>query len=1303
MPKKPSLLRWYRTYHPVLRRSHISNWVLSCIAIALATASPARAMAVFDEYALLARAHFNIKNITSDEVKLIKSVRYGYYNGGQYVPPRSGDPMASPMFVKAKIRIGVLDWLLSDPKALAYLRLSGLQLNDVDFTGGLNLDSLTIPHPIIFNDCNIQYLSISGCHFNALSFIGSQVSYLDIRYTTIDESLELSDNFVSESGVYLYEVQIGHDLNCHGGIFHKGGLQCTGLRVEKDLHFEAPFQSEGPVSLQGAQIGGNLYADGGHFKSDVMALILDDSKIAENVSMRNGFAAGGLVSFVDARVGGAFLIGNAKFTGKELSLNCYRAIIDKEVEIRDNTVFEGSVSFNGADVQGDCSLRDTKLSFNKRCFDATGAIIAGNFWMSDGVSANGEVCLSRAKITLDAIFSNFSSQAEASSMDLSWIYTGQSIFMDEHFSAAGSINLYGASISADLDCRGGHFNALKSSLSANNSKISGNVWLTNNDDDIAQPFLGKGLVSFYAAQIGGDLSCRDAKLNGIDASFDCTNAKIGGSVFFNNHFSALGTVTLYAANIEKDLICTGGEFRCVKTAIEATLTKVGKDVLMDNQFVALGNVSARGLTVGNDLACSGGQFLGAPKSFELQNAKIGGSAYLNKTIEDPENLKAFKAAGFVSLEGSKIGGELTFYGGTFESLDVSSSTIGNDFYLDTHFTASGLVDIDGTAIGGSLFCSGATFGGSPVSLDASKTKVAGNVHFSVKKEDDGSRIRFQAKGLLNLNDAKIDGGLFCQGSELLSKDSSIDFSSASIAKNVRFDDDFIAAGKVEMADVQISGDLIVAHCTLNAPLTAFDASRARIGGDLYVGAAPDTPVLSSGFLAASKVLLTNAKVEGQVYFGQVELRDVNIALDCTGLEVGHEIHVDGPLTAVGSLVINDVTCSRNFIFENVQLLGALNALSLSRATLGGDLDFGKRFSAVGRVDLSNTTVAGELDLSGAQLSCSGIALEATGIRVGKNLYLRKDFNAKGAVILTRASVDGNIDCTGGRFFGRKGYPALSLSRATVLEDVLLQNQFEADGPVDLSYATISKRLVHRNALEPEKSFLNFNSAHVTAFFEDANSWPAAKHLTIDNFEYDSLKYDADYLGSELAWLKLQPDNIFLPQPYEHLADTLRKMGWPEDATKVTIAKNQVHAGYVDFPGTSWLWYNGIGKAIGFGYDPFPAICFGIAMIILGAGLAKFGHYKRVMLKRSDFRTQNEDRPATPRFNSLIYSLESFVPLVNLGMRDTWIFDAGSGDAKKVSSKMKLGGVLRYYFWIHTLSGWAVSTLMLGWFTGLVKT
>ena len=85
-------------------------------------------------------------------------------------------------------------------------------------------------------------------------------------------------------------------------------------------------------------------------------------------------------------------------------------------------------------------------------------------------------------------------------------------------------------------------------------------------------------------------------------------------------------------------------------------------------------------------------------------------------------------------------------------------------------------------------------------------------------------------------------------------------------------------------------------------------------------------------------------------------------------------------------------------------------------------------------------------------------------------------------------------------------------------------------------------------------------------------------------------------------------------------------------------------------------------------------------------------------------------PTYPRFNALVYSLDVFLPFVDLNQVCYWI--PGEMRTKPRKSRnclmhigpysVKWSSVLHGYLWFQTLAGWTLCTLLAAAVTGIVQ-
>jgi hypothetical protein len=459
-------------------------------------------------------------------------------------------------------------------------------------------------------------------------------------------------------------------------------------------------------------------------------------------------------------------------------------------------------------------------------------------------------------------------------------------------------------------------------------------------------------------------------------------------------------------------------------------------------------------------------------------------------------------------------------------------------------------------------------------------------------------------------------------------------------------------------------------------------------------------------------------VSNSAFTGRILLHDTRLPfLSLQGCQI-KELHGDR-LKVPGSVFVRDgfkadgeVRLMGATIGGSLDCLGAQfsnsngPALTADGVEIKGSAYLRNGFKAEGEVRLLGATIGGSLECVGAQFSdSSGNALSADGVEIKGGAFLRDGFKAEGEVRLSGATIGGNLECDGAQFSNSNGR-ALTAEGVEIKGSAFLRDGFRGQGKVGLFGATIGSLQI-RNVPGPENIVLDLQSAKVGTFWDDEHSWPHAGNLFLDGFRYERLYAESPLdAKSRKEWLRLQPRDRFLPQPYEQLAAVLREMGHERDAKLVMIAKNRDRARFTRFPRQGWWWYNFFGRAIGYGYAPWRAFAMSLAMIVLGAFLFGAGFSHDLISPTKESAYERNSRKLTndyPAFTPLVYSLESFTPLLKLDQSANWTPNANHGAQVSLWYwRVTTGGLLRCYLWFHIISGWVLTTLWVGAVTGLVK-
>jgi hypothetical protein len=954
----------------------------------------------------------------------------------------------------------------------------------------------------------------------------------------------------------------------------------------------------------------------------------------------------------------------------------------------------GNVSLKGATVDGNLDCNGGRLLGAPESLSGRGLVVMGDVRLGLdhasapmlGFAAAGEVCLVKATVRgdLDADGAQLGGKPEATSLCLDRAQIAGTVYLGattaagktQSFTAAGGVSLIQAKVDGNLDCDGGHFKGRFkfASLLTSQAQIAGTVYLGVTElGGHAYRFTAAHQVRLNGATVGGDLDCRGGYFGGAGASLIADGAGVAGTVRLGVRrsaertlaFVAADTVSLIQVRVDGELDCRGGEFRSMSDSLNADGAAVARSVRLGvieaggqaQPFAAAGVVRLIHASVGGSLICSGGQFRGVGPSLRADRVSVGGSVRLGVT-DIAGRIYRFTAAGGVRLVDATVRGDLDCDGGhlegTPESMRADGASVNGKVGLGVaeiageawRFLAAGEVRLVDSTLGHDLDCDGGLFGGDSeaTSLRMDGADIAGAAHLGVT-DVAGQAHCFGAAGGVSLIQARVGGDLDCDGG--------------------RF------GGRSSAASLQ--------------------ASRARVMGTVFLGV---TAVAGQAhrFTAA----------------GQVQLRDATIGgdLDCDG---GH----------FGAIVKSSLNADMATVRGTLRL-GVGQAASKIHA-----------FAAMGNVSLIQSRVDGELDCRGGDLRGKPSSLEADGLKVARSVLFGAvqvagsvcRLTAVGEVRMVGATVGGDWDCSGGEFRGQprslrgdraevqrslrlsateapgSGCPFTStgevrLVGATVGGDLICRGGYfgEAHGRLDGKGMRVSGTIDLRTQGPPKGVCLRH--ARAGQLLDTESCWPPQDELDVDWFVYDGFTASAPRDAQKrLSWLGLQAG---LPmQSYAQLASVYRNLGDDTSARKVGIAREwrRLRRGRLGPTGAAANVL--LGATIGYGYRPGRALYFLIALYLFGA-VAIYPHARNVMVAtqppaRTAHLTASDPCPSNyPCYSPSAYSFDVLIPVIHLGQTDAWAPSGRRGDS------------VRYYGYFATVLGWALATIALVGFTGLVR-
>lgn len=520
------------------------------------------------------------------------------------------------------------------------------------------------------------------------------------------------------------------------------------------------------------------------------------------------------------------------------------------------------------------------------------------------------------------------------------------------------------------------------------------------------------------------------------------------------------------------------------------------------------------------------------------------------------------------------------------------------------------------------------------------------------------RNGFRAYGEVHLISAEISGVLDCSGGSFINPNNyAISADGMTVGSAVFMSDGFRAYGEVRLLLATIGANFECDYGKFyNKGKKAFNAGGINVKGNLHLG---------EGFKANGEIDLIGAKINQSLNFKK-------------GVFVNHD----------------------------------KDAISADRSQVGGSV-FMEGIRAKGSVRFMGATIGSNVGFDSGVIRNEGkTALNAEAIEIKGSLLLRNT-KVEGGVKILSARVDGNVECSGCHLKNQNGI-ALDAERIKIGGNIFFHKDFKCEGDVKLIGAVVGQYFLWSGIKSQETVSLNLQHAKVGAIMDELKSWPENGKLLLDGFVYDNIYHKSPISAKErLEWLHRQPRQHYFPQPYEQLAQTLRRAGHEEAAVEVLIEKNRDETRRLRKYSLSWLWHHLFNWFAGYGYRPRRAFAWSLGFILLGAILFHFGHEHGLITPTNEEAYEPKGSVNIsvnyPVFNSFIYSMENFVPLIKLQVADSYAPNANLGEMHSLPSfhcispfTLTNGSLLRIYLWLHTIAGWFLTTLWVGGLTGLIR-
>jgi hypothetical protein len=637
----------------------------------------------------------------------------------------------------------------------------------------------------------------------------------------------------------------------------------------------------------------------------------------------------------------------------------------------------------------------------------------------------------------------------------------------------------------------------------------------------------------------------------------------------------------------------------------------------------------------------------------------------------------------IRLCGAKINGNLDFRGSrlgeanTARPLFADGIHVKGNILLSKGLRANGEVWLNGATVDRNLDCSGSTFvNHNGYSLSAAGATVGGAVllcqqYWRDKDDDHDDRARrFHSEGVVRFDGAKISGNLNCDNGKFTA--------TAFAIENWRPDN--------ELNDDRSDSSA--------RPFHAFKAYGANIGGD--VSFESDVQHSEYSFDVSGTISIIGAQIGGDFYLSNARL------------------NFPGEDTVIADVVTVDGTTFLDNTYSNGMLRFAQANLKQGLFVTGATFDV-RRPSKHWADDQSDT----DEDLGGPACGLYAPFAQVTGTFAWQKIR-KLPATDKGEILLWV------------HLFGSSGTTVQDDEQSWTVVD-----RFDLTGAQYVSIAHLSGSDVKWRLREFDRQYALFNHRRYCDVVVSAHLfWNRLRHV-FDSFGAPSPSQNSTDQFTTASEpepvLRTRDQNLsenqrerektireavrrFKPQPYLQLARTYRLAGYPS-ATRdvlVRLERNQTRYSDISFAQMLWRWL--LDLTIQYGHALLRPIFILFVWVFVSATIfeVSYSNKKIVPFKELPTGAAATARPI-PEFNSLIFAVDTLLPIVDLSQKKNWTVNplstSGVHDPKGSADALQsvvwvwrqipdCGAAALLIF--NTFFGWLMTTLFVAGVSGLIR-
>lgn len=966
----------------------------------------------------------------------------------------------------------------------------------------------------------------------------------------------------------------------------------------------------------------------------------------------------GIFYLAEAYVKQSFRADQIRVTGAESRKSVYSLVmpqlkVDGKMTLKDGGMI-GTILLSAARVQEELILDEVKVT--------QGGVLAHNLHVV------GDLHIRKAEIEseIELVKSNISGQLNAESVKCSFFDAVNLIVQDKLVLRRSEINmnerrpwasvaLSEAYVGGDIDAE--ELKTTRTSFEAPALKVQGKLSLKESQIDS---------LNLTKAQINGDLDAIKVRLYG---DLKASGLKVEGAVLLGEG-KVIGHTYLNEAQIGTKL---DAKSMRIEGNLMAQALKVQGALILGGAQVKGGIMLAKG-HIGGDLEA---KKVRVEESFQVEALTIHGAFLLNDAqVKHNLLLIGGQIGGKIEAEKLKVGqifglahGLIVYSGILLNNGEVNDDIILSDVQIDDELTIKQMkigkeLIIEDLKIQRPLLIEELNVG-----RGLSLYRVHGEDKVSVKK-------LFLKAGYFKLADSAIIGSININ-----------DISGGGIIVLIRLD---VRKG------IEISN--LIAPCLILGETSTQDSIEISKTN------------LVEYDVCLDEELKYYSLVMERVSAKKMEMKGVKVMKHCniSELKVWENWEIEAARWSAGASLM-DIQVGGNLKLKQ-SLIGSTSekaALALSEARING------------RLLIENSLIVGELHMEKAH---TGRCEVKNSFLTGRGASWRAQEAQAGLFALEKSDIMGSFAAEGLRADTLKVYqctftPPPEIERTSVesessfllrgaeIKEALEIQGARWSGEVDLSFARIKKIEIYPLVCGAGPEETTRISQKTPIYSEPLESRLRVEGLNFERFLLHEPAHqdDADEGQGHTPLLALNWIRRHLPRftstAYFHLAAAFNAEGFEKEATHTLIQKEEDKKAVSGYSLLSQVWHSLLYYTIGHGYRSEWALFWILGFILLGAFLFELGYEAKLIVPASpDIIVQQSYQahhaiPADyPAFHALGYSIDAFIPFLDLMIEPYWLPDADNF----------WGHLLRIYLWIHIGLGWILSTLFVSGITGIIR-